>query len=81
MKDIIPAVDPALIEQELTADTFVRNTNKAGNTVHIIRANQAANTMREIARLANSRSGSAVAAAATSWISTASILWISLTDN
>ena len=51
MQDIISPIDPALIEKELTAETFVRKTNKANNTVHIIRANKAPNTMREIGRL------------------------------
>lgn len=51
MQEVIAAIDPALIEKELTPDTFVRTTNKAGNAVHIIRAHQAPNTMREIGRL------------------------------
>lgn len=51
MNEIIAPVDPSLIEGELTPDTFVRDTNKAGNTVHIVRANQAPHTMREIGRL------------------------------
>lgn len=51
LQSIIEPVLPELIERELTDDTFVRYTNKAGNVVHIIRADSAPNTMREIARL------------------------------
>lgn len=51
MQPIISPVDPQLIEQEMTSSTFVRETNKAGNAVHIFRSNEAPNTMREVARL------------------------------
>lgn len=51
MQPIIPAVDSILIEQELSADKFVRHTGKAGNSVYIFRAQEAPNTMREVARL------------------------------
>lgn len=51
MKPIIEPVDPALIEQELTPATFLRQTNKAGNHIYIVDAHTAPATMREIGRL------------------------------
>lgn len=51
MQPIIPPVNPSLIENELDENHFVRQTNKAGNKVYIFRANEAPNTMREVARL------------------------------
>lgn len=51
MKPIIDPVDPALIEQELTPETFLRQTNKAGNHIYVVDAKTAPNTMREIGRL------------------------------
>ncbi|MBQ9592142.1 MAG: GNAT family N-acetyltransferase [Paludibacteraceae bacterium] len=51
MKKIIAPVDRDLIKQELTAERFVRNTNKGGNQIYIITQAQAPNVMREIGRL------------------------------
>lgn len=51
MEPIIPKVDARLVEQELTDEFFVRPTNKAGNLIYDISAEEAPNTMREIARL------------------------------
>ncbi|MBQ7691567.1 MAG: GNAT family N-acetyltransferase [Muribaculaceae bacterium] len=51
MKTIIPAVDPSLIEQELTSETFVRKSNKADNQIFVVDAHTAPHTMREIGRL------------------------------
>jgi len=48
---IIPPVDRELIEQELTPERFVRNTNKGGNKIYIVNHHNAPNTMREIGRL------------------------------
>lgn len=48
---IIEPVDPSLIENELTDDKFLRNTNKGGNSIYIVDAFNAPNTMREIGRL------------------------------
>lgn len=49
--NIIDPVDPALIEAELTPDRFMRDTNKAGNKIYVVTAENAPNTMREIGRL------------------------------
>ena len=51
MEAIINAVNVDLIERELTPDTFLRVTNKAGNRIHVVTAHNAPNTMREIGRL------------------------------
>ena len=51
MQTIIPAVDPALIELELTQKSFLRTSNKAGNIIYVVDAHSAPNTMREIGRL------------------------------
>ena len=48
---IIPAVDPDLIEAELTRDRFLRVSNKAGNEIYTLTAAEAPATMREIGRL------------------------------
>lgn len=48
---IIDPVDTELIEAELTADRFLRDTNKAGNQIYVVDAHCAPNTMREIGRL------------------------------
>ena len=50
-KEIIPAVDRALIESELKNDRFVRNTNKGGNEIYIVNHHNSPHTMREIGRL------------------------------
>ncbi|MBO7609568.1 MAG: GNAT family N-acetyltransferase [Muribaculaceae bacterium] len=51
MEKIISPIDVNLIERELTPDTFLRMTNKAGNRIHVVTAASAPNTMREIGRL------------------------------
>lgn len=48
---IIDPVDVSLLEAELTPDTFLRDTNKGGNKIHVIEAASAPNVMREIGRL------------------------------
>lgn len=48
---IIEQIDTSLIESELTADHFLRATNKGGNEIYIVDAFNAPNTMREIGRL------------------------------
>lgn len=48
---IIEPVDTSLIENELTDDKFLRDTNKGGNSIYIVDAFNAPNTMREIGRL------------------------------
>ena len=49
--NIIAAVDPALIEAELTAERFLRVTNKGANEIYVLDGREAPNTMREIGRL------------------------------
>ncbi|RLD52614.1 MAG: hemolysin [Bacteroidetes bacterium] len=51
MKDIIPPVPLEALMAELTAETFIRKTNKAGNKIFIVNAENAPNTLREIGRL------------------------------
>ncbi len=51
MKEIIEKVDSSLIKAELTADKFLRPTNKAGNEIYIITHHNSPNIMREIGRL------------------------------
>lgn len=48
---IAPPVSTHLIREELTAELFLRTTNKAGNEIYVFRAAEAPNTMREIGRL------------------------------
>lgn len=48
---IIDPVPVELIEAELTADTFLRHSNKGGNELYVVDAHTAPNTMREIGRL------------------------------
>lgn len=48
---IIEPIDTSLIESELTAERYLRTTNKGGNEIYIIDAFNAPNTMREIGRL------------------------------
>lgn len=48
---IVPPVDTALIEAELTSDRFLRTTNKGGNEIYVVNAHNAPNVMREIGRL------------------------------
>lgn len=51
MINIIPPVDKALLEMELTEDKFIRKTNKGDNLLYIFTANDAPNLMREVGRL------------------------------
>lgn len=51
MKEIVSKVPTNLIEAELTADKFMRDTNKGGNKIYIITANDSPNIMQEIGRL------------------------------
>ena len=51
MKTIIPPVDKALLQAELTEEFFVRPTHKANNLIYDLTAYDAPNVMREIARL------------------------------
>lgn len=51
MEAVIPAVDRALLESELTEDRRLRHTNKGDNEIFIIDAHTAPHTMREIGRL------------------------------
>ena len=48
---IIPPVDTALLEAELTPDRFLRDTNRGGNKIYVVDAHCAPNVMREIGRL------------------------------
>jgi len=51
MKEIIPSIEREKIEQELTENKFVRDTNNAGNKLYILKNNDSPNIMREIGRL------------------------------
>ena len=51
MEPIIPPVDKALLENELTEDNFVRETNNGGNLLYIFSAQDSPNLMREVGRL------------------------------
>jgi hypothetical protein len=51
MKEIISKVPTDLIEAELTADKFMRETNKGGNLIYIVTAHDSPNIMKEIGRL------------------------------
>jgi len=51
MKQIIPAIDKEILKQELSADKFLRPTNKAHNEIYVITAHNAPNVMLEIGRL------------------------------
>ena len=48
---IIPAIDKALLKQELTPERQLRMTNKSHNEIYIVDAHNAPNTLREIGRL------------------------------
>lgn len=50
MKDIIAPVDRKLLKAELTEDTLLRQTNRAGNELYIV-GPEAVNVIREIGRL------------------------------
>jgi hypothetical protein len=51
MKRIVYPVDTTLIEQELTEDKFLRETNVGHNYIYIVTAHDSPNIMREIGRL------------------------------
>lgn len=51
MQTIIPAVDVALIESELTSDKFIRETNNGKNLIYSVTYHNAPNLVREICRL------------------------------
>jgi hypothetical protein len=51
MKTIISPIDITLLEQELTDEKFLRNTNVGNNSIYIITAHNSPNVMREIGRL------------------------------
>ncbi len=50
-QEIIPPVDTKMIEAELTADRFLRDSNKGGNKIYVVDGREAPNVMREIGRL------------------------------
>lgn len=50
-QEIIAPVSTELIESELTASAFLRDTNKGGNKIYVVDAHTAPNIMREIGRL------------------------------
>lgn len=51
MKEVIPPIDRKLIEQELTPERLLRDTNNAGNQLYVITHHDSPNTMLEIGRL------------------------------
>lgn len=51
METIISPVDRNLLEQELTRDRFVRDTNNGQNEIYVITHHDSPNVMREIGRL------------------------------
>jgi len=51
MPSIIPPVDRALLEAELTMDKFVRKTNNGNNLIYIFDHHDSPNLMREVGRL------------------------------
>ncbi len=51
MEEIIEKVDRKLIKAELTADKYLRPTNKANNDIYVITHHNSPNIMREIGRL------------------------------
>lgn len=50
-RKIINPVPTELIERELTAERFLRDTNKGGNQIYVVDAHNSPNVMREIGRL------------------------------
>lgn len=48
---IIKPIDIELIKKELTAERFLRRTNKGGNEIYVVDAHSCPNTMQEIGRL------------------------------
>jgi hypothetical protein len=51
MQPIIEPIDKQLLEQELTRDKFVRNTNNGNNEIYIVTWHNAPEVCREIGRL------------------------------
>ncbi len=51
MEPVIPAVDRALIIEELTKDKLIRSTRKGDNYIYEVTAQDSPNTMKEIGRL------------------------------
>jgi hypothetical protein len=51
MQEIIPPVPLEALKEELSSERFIRKTNKAGNRIYIVNAENSPNTMREIGRL------------------------------
>ena len=51
MQTIIPAIDTALLESELTLDKFIRKTNNGNNLIYIVTYHNSPNLVREIGRL------------------------------
>jgi len=51
MKMIIPKVDRNLLDQELTHDKFLSDTNNGGNEIYIFTAHDSPHLMREVGRL------------------------------
>lgn len=51
MENIIPPVDRALLEQELTEDKLIRTTNSGNNLIYILNYHNSPNVTREIGRL------------------------------
>jgi hypothetical protein len=51
MKPIIPPIAKEILKLELTADKFLRPTNKAHNEIYVVTAHNSPNVMREIGRL------------------------------
>jgi Acetyltransferase (GNAT) domain len=51
MQPIIPPVDRSIIESELTAERFIRETNKGDNLIYIVNNNNAPHVLREIGRV------------------------------
>lgn len=51
MKPIIPPIEREILKKELSADNFLRPTNKAHNEIYVITAHDAPNVMLEIGRL------------------------------
>ena len=51
MQEIIPAVDRALLREELAQLEPLRTTRHGGNVIYIFRAESSPNLMREVGRL------------------------------
>jgi hypothetical protein len=51
MKTVIPPVEKAMLEAELTPEKFVRNTNNGNNLIYIFDYRDSPNLMKELGRL------------------------------